>query len=44
MRWALLGHAGFLQFFDTELLGEKKEVILKPNSAFAGKHVVHRTP
>jgi len=44
MRWALLGHAGFLEFFDVELFGARREVTIKPNSAFAGLHVVHDQP
>jgi hypothetical protein len=31
IRWALLGHAGMQQFFDIELLGHGREVILRPN-------------
>jgi hypothetical protein len=36
LRWALLGHAGFLDFFDTDLRGARREVFLAPNSAFPG--------
>ena len=43
MRWALLGHAGFLEFFDIQLLGARREAIVVPNTAFPGKHVVHTT-
>lgn len=39
LRWALLGHAGFLDFFDTDLRGYRREVYLAPNPAFAGTHV-----
>ena len=42
LRWALLGHAGFLDFFDTTLLGSRREAILTPNSSFPGQHVVLR--
>jgi hypothetical protein len=38
LRWLLLGQAGFLEFFDSELLGARREVILTPNSSFQGKH------
>jgi hypothetical protein len=44
LRWALLGHAGFLDFFDTELRGGRREVFLKPNSLFPGTHTLHRAP
>jgi hypothetical protein len=43
MRWALLGHAGFLEFFDVQLLGARREAIIVPNTAFAGQHIVHLT-
>jgi hypothetical protein len=36
MRWALLGHAGFLDFFDAKLRGQQREISLIPNSAFPG--------
>jgi hypothetical protein len=42
MRWALLGHAGFLQFFDVQLLGARREVLLTPNAAFPGQHTIHQ--
>jgi hypothetical protein len=32
----LLGHAGFLQFFDAEFHGANQEVILTPNRSFPG--------
>lgn len=32
----VLGHAGFLQFFDAEFRGADREVILTPNRAFPG--------
>lgn len=38
LRWALLGHAGFLDFFDTELRGSRREVFLTPNRLFSGIH------
>lgn len=31
LRRALLGYAGFLQYFDTDFHGADREVILKPN-------------
>lgn len=36
LRWALLGHAGFLDFFDTDLRGARREVFLAPNALFLG--------
>jgi hypothetical protein len=33
----LLGHAGFLQFFDAHFLGEDREVIVLPNPSFPGR-------
>ncbi len=36
LRWALLGHAGFLDFFDTELRGGRREVSLVPAATFPG--------
>jgi hypothetical protein len=41
IRWALLGHAGFLEYFDVELRGARREIVLTPNSTFAGRHTVH---
>jgi hypothetical protein len=40
MRWPLLGHAGFLEFFDAEFRGLDRAVIVTPNAAFPGR----RTP
>jgi hypothetical protein len=40
MRWPLLGHAGFLQFFDVTFLGHAQELILAPNPSFSGQHTV----
>jgi hypothetical protein len=37
LRWALLGHAGFLDFFDTELRGARRETFMAPNSLFPGR-------
>lgn len=42
MRWAILGHAGALQFFDVRLLGAQLEVVMEPNSTFPGTRTVHR--
>lgn len=36
MRWALLGHSGFLEYFDVQLLGANRELTLFPNQAFPG--------
>ena len=44
MRWALLGHAGFLEYFDVHLLGALRQSTVLPNSAFLGHHMVHATP
>ena len=41
-RWALLGYAGMQQFFDIELLGHRREVILRPNASFQGQARVLR--
>ncbi len=43
LRWALLGHAGFLQFFDVQLLGAARQVVLTPNATFPGQHTVHHS-
>jgi hypothetical protein len=40
LRWALLGHAGFLDFFDTELRGAAREVVMTANSHFSGTHAI----
>jgi hypothetical protein len=44
MRWALLGHSGFLEFFDVQLLGARRETLIIPNTAFAGQHSVAASP
>jgi hypothetical protein len=44
MRWALLGHSGFLEFFDVQLLGARREIIIIPNTAFAGQQSVVPAP
>jgi Aspartyl protease len=44
MRWALLGHAGFLEFFDVQLLGARREAIIVPNTTFPGQRIIHATP
>jgi hypothetical protein len=43
LRWAILGHAGFLQFFDVQLLGERREALLTPNPSFPGR-LIRRPP
>jgi hypothetical protein len=43
MRWALLGHAAFLEFFDVHLLGARRAVVVVPNVAFAGQQIIHTT-
>jgi hypothetical protein len=44
LRWALLGHAGFLDFFDTDLRGARREVFLTPNALFPGTQVRCQSP
>ena len=41
-RWAVLGYAGMQQFFDIDLLGHRREVILTPNASFQGQARVLR--
>ena len=40
LRWVLLGHAGFLDFFDTELRGAAREVVMNASSRFSGTHAI----
>jgi hypothetical protein len=40
LRWALLGHAGFLEFFDIELWGARREVAIMPNSSYQGQRAI----
>jgi hypothetical protein len=44
MRWAILGHAGVLPYFDVQLLGLRRGAALTPNASFPGQHVIHRSP
>ena len=44
MRWAILGHAGAMQFFDIQLFGFLHEARLAPNASFAGRRMIHRSP
>jgi hypothetical protein len=44
MRWALLGHSGFLEFFDVQLLGARRETLIHPNTSFVGQHSVIAAP
>jgi len=44
LRWALLGNAGFLDFFDTELRGARREVQMTLNRLFPGQRTFHATP
>lgn len=39
LHYNLLGHAGFLQFFDADFKGADREVILLPNRSFAGRRL-----
>jgi hypothetical protein len=41
LRWALLGQTGFLPYFDVQLLGARREVLLAPDATFTGQHTVH---
>jgi hypothetical protein len=41
LRWALLGHAGCLEFFDVQLLGSRREAVLTANTAFPGQFAIH---
>src|SRR5271157_749396 len=43
MHWAILGHAGVLQYFDLQLLGLRREVLLYPNASYSGYHATHRS-
>jgi hypothetical protein len=38
-RYSLIGHAGFLQFFNTEFRGHDREVILTTNPSFPGRRL-----
>jgi hypothetical protein len=44
LRWALLGHAGFLDYFDADLRGARREASPVPNSRFPGLRTFHRPP
>ena len=44
LRWALAGHAGFLNFFDTDLRGARREVFITPNTLFPGTHTIQPAP
>jgi hypothetical protein len=45
LRWALLGHAGFLDHFDTALRGARREVFIIPNAQFPGvQRAMSQTP
>lgn len=39
LQYNLLGHGGFLEFFDAEFRGADREVVLIPNAAFPGTQV-----
>ena len=43
LRWALLGHAGFLNFFDTNLRGARREVSIAANALFSGTRTIQGT-
>jgi hypothetical protein len=42
MRWAVIGHAGALQYFDLQLLGSGLEAMLTPNASFLGSSTTQR--
>jgi hypothetical protein len=42
LRWALLGHAGFLDSFDTHLQGARREVVITANALFPGTRTFHQ--
>jgi hypothetical protein len=44
MRWALLGQSGFLEFFDVQLLGARREAVIVPNASFKGQHFIVGKP
>ena len=44
LRWAILGHAGFLEFFDVQLLGHRREAQLTPNASFTGRNILRQLP
>ena len=39
LHYNLLGHAGFLQYFDAEFRGVDREVVLTPNRSFPGVRI-----
>jgi hypothetical protein len=39
LRYSILGHGGFLEFFDVEFRGADREVVLIPNRSFLGTQV-----
>ncbi len=39
LRYSLLGHGGFLEFFDVDFRGADREVVLIPNRCFPGTQV-----
>ena len=41
LRRLVLGRTGFLQYFDTKLLGLGAVVELEPNASFPGQHTIH---
>jgi len=44
LRWALLGHPGFLEFFDVQLFGAQRVAMIHANASFPGQHVVVAPP
>ncbi len=39
LRYNLLGHAGFFNFFDADFRGASREVALTPNQSFPGRRI-----
>lgn len=39
LRYNLLGHAGFFNFFDADFRGAGREVVLMPNQSFPGRRI-----
>lgn len=40
-RFGLLGVAGFIEYFDSTLLGAQAEILLSPTTSYPGQHIIH---
>jgi hypothetical protein len=40
----ILGHAGMMQYFDVQFLGESRQVVIEPNPSFPGRRRYRRIP